>query len=346
LRHGELGFRSRFSWRVIPFFVARYNRGHTVNTTRAAPARRKKARQKKASIGRMDIGWGSSREKEEARMTLARFAITTMVLLLSGGAAHAKVMTLKCTPGYSCQVTVTLRTADGNQTHQLSCPPTSSIDLGNLQYDGIQADFGITDPAGNTTSGTLPAGPGSPPTYTDNSGFAPWGSHPRSPRSYICDSVDCITDPAAPVFLQAGEFLLGEYTKGTNHELTAKVVDGATGSAIEGAGVKVVKADGSEAGAAKTRSDGQVEFKLPTGGEYSLRVEHKGFHPHASEEFQLLHDHAWTMRLIPDTRGPIVTPPPIQTQTPPDDGSRWVLIASILLLLIAMVFFVKSRRRP
>lgn len=209
----------------------------------------------------------------------------------------AKRGTITCTPGYSASATYTLTEGGdvvfGPDTR--SCPPTQTFSIPIDYYDDLEIiSYTVTDPRGNTVTGP-PGGP---------TGNLPFGGN-TGVHSYVCNSPagpGCVADPAAPTFLQAGEFILAGFDDGTSSTLTVNLYEIDSGHVISDATVTAIdSATKSPFTTGITNSSGTTILTLDNGGEYYLTVESTNHWPQSSDAFLIVNDHIWTMVLTPGT---------------------------------------------
>ncbi len=271
------------------------------------------------------------------------FKLFCVVLFVCGCTlAEAKTVTLRCSPGYTISVTFELHVVlteaereageSDTWTRTLSCPPDQTIDIpAHAQpYDGIHAEWDMTDPNGAESSGSLPAAPA--PNDPPPGRYAAWGVHYWAPTSYICNFRSCVEDPIAPTFMQPGEFVIGSYDEGSNFDLTTAVLDAKSMQAIPNATVTIhLEKDDSKSAEGMTGISGRKRLSLKAGGTYYIQVESLGYFSQRSDDFQLFRDHEWRMLMTADTA------------TSKSSSVNW-LVWSLLLLVIILVIFIARRR--
>ena len=260
-------------------------------------------------------------------------------LLCGSTFTNAKSITLRCAPGYTIEVTIELHVVlteqereDGESdtwTRVLSCPPDQTIELpAHAQpYDGLHADWDMTDPNNVDSSGSLPPAPG--PNDPPPGRYAVWGVHPLAPTSYICNSLSCVEDPVAPTFMQAGEFIIGSYDDGANFDLTTLVLDGNSLQPISNASVSIhLEKDASKSTQGVTSNSGKSLLSLKAGDTYYIEVTRAGYFPQRSDAFQIFRDHEWKMLMTVNS-----------TSTPSFFVSwiDWVLLLFVILLIIVII---------
>ncbi len=269
-------------------------------------------------------------------------------ILLASTTLEARTVTLRCSAGYSINVTIELHlvlTAEERErgdptshTETLSCPPDQTIELPDdaVPYDGLHAEWDMTDPNGNTTDGSLPAAPapGDPPPGR----YAVWGVHPSAPASYLCNSRSCIDDPVAPTFVQQGEFTIGSFDRGTTFDLITRVFDANTSSPVRDALVSVRKAtDSNIAASGITDVSGVRKLTMEAGETYYIHVEAPGYGAHQSDSFQLLSNHEWRILMVPSSATSI----DIRNLFLAWPG--WLLIALVILVIVLVARLLRSR---
>lgn len=238
------------------------------------------------------------------------FCMSYMLCFVLGNmSAEAKSITLRCSPGYSVNITIRVhRVLTQSQrelgevssyTKTLSCPPDQTIQLiedVEYPYDGLHANWDMTDPVGVNSNGVLPPRPG--PFDPTPGEFAVWGVHPLAPKSYICNSRTCDVDPIAPTFIQPGEFVIGSYDDNATFDLTTVVLDANTTLPIPNASVTIHRnIDSSQAAQGITEPSGRSQLSLNAGDTYYIEVESSGYFPQRSDSFQIFRDHEWRMLL-------------------------------------------------
>lgn len=253
--------------------------------------------------------------------------------------AEAKTVTLRCSPGYTISVTIELHVVlteaereageASTWTRTLSCPPDQTFELpAHAQpYDGLHAEWDMTDPNGVDSSGSLPPAPG--PNDPPPGRYAVWGSHPLAPTSYICNSRSCVEDPIAPTFIQPGEFVIGSYDEGSTFDLTTVVLDAKSMQPIPNSNVIIhLERDDSKSAEGSTGASGRKELSLKAGDTYYIQVESSGYFPQRSDSFQLFRDHEWRMLMMAESTA---------SQNHPINWIVWPLLFLVFILVILIV---------
>lgn len=263
---------------------------------------------------------------------------TGLLLLVIAVEAEAKKVTLKCSRGYSVDITfkVWYPTDPASfRTFHMTCPPTAKIDIPD-GYHGISVDPGegtMTAPDGTQTDLQLPSPVDNSPNGSDL-GVAPWPPLFPGHHSYIGTSAHWEEDPQAPPFIQDGELLLGEYEDGAVFPLTVNILNSGTNVPISGAVVTAVTPGGESTPTVSTNGNGRAIINLPAGEVYQIKVDAANFLPQVSDEFMILGNHMWTMVMTPDSISGNRT-----------SAFTWSLLIVSLLLLMLLIF-ARQRNAP
>ena len=274
-------------------------------------------------------------------------------VLLGSTSTEAKTITLRCSPGYTIDVTIELHIVltqeerelglPSSWTESLSCPPDQTIDLPDeaQPYDGLHAEWTMTGPGGGPpTTGSLPPAPlaGEPAPGR----YAYWGVRPGAPTSYICNSISCDPDPVAPTFIQTGEFVIGSYDEAVTFDLTTVVLDATTMLPISNASATIHRdADSSQVAQGFTAASGRSQSALPAGDTYYIQVDSSGYHPQRSDAFQIFRDHEWRMLLSPATSAIAISTGRTTSGSFLDNWYAWVIL---FLLVLIVILIARSRR--
>lgn len=237
-------------------------------------------------------------------MRILQTLCLSILLLVVAIESQAKKVTLKCSRGYSVNITFKIwypTDPSSFLSFTMNCPPTAVIDIPD-GYDGISVDAGdgtMTAPDGTQTDLQLPSPVDNSPLGSDL-GVAPWPPNFPAHHSYIGTSTHWEEDPQAPPFIQDGELLLGEYEDGAIFPLTISVLDSRNNAPVEGVAVTILVPGGVIAASGTTDSNGRAVLNLAAGSNYQIKVDSAAYMPQVSDEFMVLGAHMWTMIMTPN----------------------------------------------
>jgi len=261
-----------------------------------------------------------------------------ILLFVATAEAEAKKVTLKCSRGYSVDITFKVWYPTDPSTFlsfRMQCPPTAVITIPD-GFNGISVEPGdgtMTAPDGTQTDLQLPSPVDNSPNGSDL-GVAPWPPLFPGHHSYIGSSAHWEDDPQAPPFIQDGELLLGEFDEGAVFPITVSALDSVNNIPVSGAAVSILIPDGSTAATGTTDGNGRIIFNLAAGGVYQIKVDTAAHMPQISDEFMILGVHMWTMVMTP-----------IVSSSNPVTPLTWIFIILSVLLLIVLLF-TRRRRTP